>query len=246
MESPFVLLEIKNSRDSEEPVSSMEQVFAAMGSGKPSGLLARLFGSKHSPKWLSFEMVSVNAGVHFFLSTPEELRGYIESQLTAQYPKVLLSPVADYTPHFLSLPHAAGQLSLASPYYLPLKTHKDVRDLDLLASVLGTMAKLPTGEAMAIQMWVSPAGTNWQKTAAGVVARGIPDPTSTTGRTKSHPQARLIEAKISQVGFVAAIRLVAVAANEKRAGELLSTVAGAYGVFGLGEGNRLALSQPAF
>ena len=224
----------------------MEQVFAALGSDKPSGFLASLFGSKHSPKWFGFEVVSVNAGVHFFLSVPSDLRGYVESQLTAQYPKVLLSPADDYAPRFLERPHAVGQLSLTGPFYLPLKIHKDVRDLDMLASVLGTMAKLPTGEAMAIQVWITPAGTNWQKTASAVVSRGIPDPTSPTGRTKAHPQARIIETKISQTGFNAAVRLVSVAGNEKRAGELLSTVAGTYGVFGLGGGNSLALSQPAF
>jgi len=243
----FVLLEVKNSRDSEETPTAMEQAFAALGAGAGGkGLLARLFGGKHAPHFFSFEIVSVNTGIHFFVAVPPGIQVYLESQLTAQYPKVVLTPVGDWAPHFLALPHVAGQLVLSSPFYYPLKTHKDVRDLDLLASVLGQMAKLPMGEAVGVQIRVSPAGSSWQHHGAAVVAKGIPDLSSTVGRTKSHPQARLIETKLAQVGFVAAIRLLVVAPDEERAAALLHSLAGSFGVFTLGEGNVLTIAQPAF
>src|SRR4030042_6735422 len=82
--------------------------------------------------------------------------------------------------------------------------------------------------------------------AAAVVARGIADPTSTTGRTKAHPQARLIESKIAQPGFTTGIRLLAVAPSSGRAKELLYSVGGAYGVYTLGDGNGLTVAEPAF
>ena len=215
MPSPFVLLEIKNSRDSEESPAVMEQVFAALGSGGGhAGLLARIFGNRHEPRFFSFEIVSVNNSIHFFIGLPQVAQTYLESQLTAQYPKVILAPSADYAPHFISLPHATAQLALTSAFYYPLKTHKDVRDLDLLASVLGQLAKLPAGQAAAVQLWISPAGSVWQRTAGRVIAAGIPDPTSQTGRTKTHPHARLIETKIGQVGFLTAVRVLAVAPKQ--------------------------------
>jgi len=247
MNSPIVLLEVKNSRESEEPVTSMEQVFAALSTGRSGGgLFATLFGPRHGPKFFSFEMVSVNTRIHFFVGVPPKEQSYLESQLTAHYPKVLLNPTQDWAPHFLSLPHAVGQLLFTNSFYYPLRTYKEVKDLDLLASILGQMAKLPMGEAMGVQIRVAPAGTNWQRAGAGVVAAGIPDLSSTTGRTKSHPQARIIEGKIAQPGFVAAIRLVAIAPNEERAKELLYGVGGTFGVFTLGDGNGLALAEPAF
>lgn len=246
-ESPLLLLEVKNSRDSEETPAAMEQIFAALGaSAGHGGLFSRLFGPRHAAKYYSFELVAVNARIHFFVGVPGALQTYVESQLTAQYPKVLLAPVEDYAKHFLELPHAAGQLTQTNSYYYPIKTFNDVKDLDILASVLGQIAKLPTGEAIAIQMRVAPAGSGWQHMAASVVAKGIPDPTSTIGRNKPHPHARIIETKIAQVGFVAAIRIVAVAAQEARAKELLHSVAGTFGVYALGEGNALVLSEPAF
>ncbi len=247
MDSPLVLLEVKNSRESEEPVSAMEQVFAALSTGKGrGGIFQNLFGPRHGNRYFSFEIVSVNTRIHFFVGVPQNLQSYLESQITAQYPKVLLAPVTDWAPHFLSLPHATGQLTMTNSFYFPLRTYKDVKDLDLLASVLGVMAKLPMGEAFAVQIRVTPAGTNWQRSGASVVAAGIPDLSSTTGRTKSHPQARLIEGKIAQPGFVVAIRLVGVAPTATRAKELLSGVGGTYGVFTLGEGNGLAVTDPAF
>jgi len=108
------------------------------------------------------------------------------------------------------------------------------------------MAKLPMGEAVGVQIRVSPAGTRWQHHGAAVVAKGIPDLSSTVGRTKSHPQARLIETKLAQVGFVAAIRLLVVAPDQERAEALLQSLAGSFGVFTLGEGNVLTVAQPAF
>ena len=87
MESPHVLLEVRNSRDSEETPAAMEQVFAALGaSADHGGILARIFG-RHKPKYFSFEIVSVNSGIHFLIGMPGEAQGYVESQLTAHYPK---------------------------------------------------------------------------------------------------------------------------------------------------------------
>ncbi len=246
MESPLVLLEVKNSRDSEETPAAMEQVFAAIGAtGGHGGILARIF-RRHTPKYFSFEIVSVNSGIHFFIGMPASAQGYVESQLTAHYPKLLLTASADWAGKFVSLPHATAQLTFANSYYYPLKTYADLRDLDIMASVLGQMAKLPIGEAAAVQIRVTPAGGGWQRAAATIVARGIPDLSSTTGRMKAHPHARLIETKIAHVGFTSAIRLITVAANVTRASDLTHSLAGTFGVYTLGEGNALILSEPAF
>ncbi len=247
MDSSFLLLEVRNSRDSEEAPAVMEQVFAALGSGSGhGGILGRLFGKRHEEKYFSFELVSVNSGIHFFLAIPQSVQTYVESQLTAQYPKLVLTQVPDYAPHFLTLPHVVSQLALTNAYYYPLKTYKDVRDLDLLASILGQMAKLPNGQAASIQLRMTPAGGGWQSAASRVVAAGIADLSSTTGRTKNHPHARLIETKIAQVGFTVATRVVTVAPSVEQAKTLLQSLAGSYGVFTLGEGNGLALSEPTF
>ncbi|MFZ2025555.1 MAG: DUF87 domain-containing protein [Microgenomates group bacterium] len=247
MDADCVVVEVKNTRDSEETPLVMEQVFAAMGMGVSHGFLSRLFGAKPKKTWLSFEIIANKSAIHFYLVTKKQTLAYIESQLTAQYPKLAIAPAADVLPHVFEITHATTQLVLASPYYYPLKTYKDVRDIDLLASVLGCLAKLTNDQSAAIQIRVSPAGSSWQHHASSVVAHGIPDPSSTfPGRTKNHPQAKLIETKTNQVGFQTAIRIVTTGSSKEQAETTLQTIAGTYGVFGLGEGNALVVAKPTF
>jgi hypothetical protein len=247
MSDVLSIFEIKNSRDSEEPISAMEQVLSALGvGGGHGGLWQKLFGSKHAAKFYSLEIVAADSAIHFYICLPSGLNTYVESQIVAQYPKVLIAPAVDYAPHFMSFPHVIGQLNLTAPYYYPLKSYKDVRDLDMLSSILGQIAKLPPGDSVAIQMRIAPAGSSWQSMASHIVEQGIPDPTSTTGRNKSHPQARLIGTKINQTGFTTVIRILAVSADTDRAKALLHIVGGTYGVFALGEGNGLDVSESAF
>ncbi|MBI5620179.1 DUF87 domain-containing protein [Candidatus Gottesmanbacteria bacterium] len=246
--SEMTMFELKNNRDSEETPEAMEQVFAALGStGHHTGFFSSIFGRGHEePRWASFELVSVNSSIHFFIAAPRGVALFLESQLAARYPKMTLTPSPDYAPHFLSLPHAVAHLALGSAYYYPLKTYKDVRDLDLMAGALGQLAALPKGEAVALQLRVSPAGSSWQQSAARVVSAGVPDPSSPTGRTKSHPNARIIESKIHQTGFMTALRMVAVAGSQARARSLVHDISGSYGVFALGEGNSLHAVTPSF
>ncbi|MBP9814122.1 ATP-binding protein [Candidatus Woesebacteria bacterium] len=245
--SQLVIFEIRNSRESEESPLAMEQVFASLGSsGGHGGFLAMLFGHKHAPKYFSLEIVSVNSAIHFFLAVPSNLSEYIESQLTAQYPKLLLAPITDYAPHFLSLPHAVGQMVQGNSFYLPIKTYKDVKDLDILTSLVGHLAKLSSQEAISMQLRLTPAGSGWQHSISQLITRGVPDPNSTVGRTKTHPQAKIMETKMNQVGFRAAIRIVSVGQSEERAKSLLQSFAGTFGVYTAGDGNSLVLSEPAF
>lgn len=245
MDADFVVVEVKNTRDSEETPLVMEQVFAAMGGRTTQGLLSRLFEGRLNQPWLSFEIVATKSAIHFYLVTTKATLSYLESQLTAQYPKLAILPTKDMLPQLLDTTHASSQLVLASPYYYPLKTYKDVRDIDLLSSVLGCLAKLTNDQSAAIQIRVVPAGSSWQRSAAAIVSRGIPDP-SFAGRTKNHPQARLIEGKTNQMGFQTAIRIVATGSSQTIAESTLQTIAGTYGVFGLGEGNTLVVGKPAF
>lgn len=247
MDDSVVVHEIKNARDSEETPAAMEQVFSALGSvGSHGGFFRRLFGPKSAARYVSFEIVAVNSAIHFLIAAPPHVQTYLESQITAQYPKSILTPIEDYMPHFLNAVHAVGQMVMTNSFYFPLKTYKDVRDIDMLSAIAGQLAKLPAEEAVAIQFRVTPAGSGWQSLAASVVARGVPDPTSQIGRNKAHPQARLIETKTNQTGFQVAVRMITVARSVEIAKNNLHTIGGTFGVFTLGEGNGLVMSEPAF
>lgn len=227
----LVIAEVKNAKSSEETPQVMEQVFAAFAAaGHHGAWWHKFFGPRHSPKWASFEIVSVNSGVHFFLVTTTSLYGFFESQLLAQYPSLSLARVDDYLPHFLSLPHKAEVITLSESDYLPLKTYKDVKDVDLLSSLLGSLSRLPQGEAVAMQLRVSPAAGSWQSSGMAMIARGVPD-VNFPGRTKTHPQTRLIEAKLAQPGLATSMRLITVAPELKKVSELTQNVVNTLGVY---------------
>jgi len=244
MDDGLVIVEIKNSRDSEETPLVMEQVFAAIGVTRSKGILEHLFGSKDH-RWFSFEISVIQSIIHFYVVTPKSAYSYLESQLSAQYPKIMMMQVADYVPACMSGPHATAQMALTSASYYPLKTYKDVKEIDLLASVLGCLARFTKEQSAVIQIRVSPAGNSWRQVAAGVLAHGIVDPIDSR-RSKAHPQARLIEGKMNQTGFHTAFRIGVSAPSQQEADTLLQTLAGTYGVFALGEGNALLSAKPAF
>lgn len=239
----FELLEIQNSRESEETPLAMEQVFAALGSAGHRGLFDALLGKSKPHDFASFEIVSELAEIRFFLGVPGGYREYVENQLTARYPRVVCTPAEDYAVRFSERPHASGVMALTNSYFYPLKTYKDVRDINLLASVLGLLARLGKEDAIAIQIRIEPAGSTWQRRAASVIAAGVPD-LNMQGRTKVHPHARIIEAKMQEVGFRVGIRLLGASSSVSAAEALLDRIAGTFGVFTSGEGNSLSLRRP--
>lgn len=149
----------------------------------------------------------------------------------------------DYLDNFKSGAVSATQLALTNPFYFPLKTYKDFRDVDPLSSILGTLAKANPDEKMLIQIVFAPASSKWQKIASRVIEKGITQP---DGHTKSHPQARLIEQKATTVGFQVGIRLLVSTPSPTVTAQLLGNLVGAFGVFNNGEGNLLAPRDPFF
>ncbi len=238
-----VILELRTPKTAEESPASMEQVFSA------------LFSGGHIPHWkrlwikvrtLSFEIANYNQTIHFYSVVPASFRTFLESQLTSQYPKILISAVPDYITNIAKSPFLAiGNLQLASAFYYPIKTIKDFKELDPLSSIVGVLSKLtPTQKAM-IQIVIEPPHFNWHHMVSSMIARGIPDGTSTSPeRTKPFPHVSLIEEKLNHTGYRTYIRLLVGADTNKEALSLLSNIAGSFGAFALGEGNRFVLRRP--
>ena len=238
-----VVLEIRTPKTTEESPESMAQVFAA------------LYPGGHIPHWkrlwikvrtLSFEIASFNQLIHFYIVVPASFQTFIESQITSQYPKILISKIPDYIGTITKSPYLAiGNLQLAFPFYYPIKTFKEFKDLDPLSSIVGVMSKFKINENGIIQIVIEPPHFNWQAMAYRKITKGIPDPTTTApNRVKQLPHARLIEEKSNQTGFRTYIRIMIGAQSNQEALSQLLNLSGAFGAFALGEGNRLILRRP--
>src|SRR4030042_7142486 len=201
------ILELRTPKTSEETPESMAQVFSA------------LFPGGHIPHWkrlwikvrtLSFEISNFNQSIHFYAVVPKSYQSFMESQLTSQYPKILISKVPDYLGYITKSPYLAlGNLILAHAYYYPIKTFKEFKEIDPLSSIVGVLSKLGPDEKGLIQIIIEPPHFNWQAMVESMVARGISDPTSNAPqRPRQIPHASLIEEKANQSGFRTYIRLM--------------------------------------
>lgn len=236
-----VILELRNPRDSEETPEAAAQFFAALPHLK-STLWQRLAGT---PQPITLEIATINQITYFLMVVPKDVQPYIESQLTASYPKIIISPIRDYLPIPEQMKHpSAGKLVLSAASYFPIKTYKEFKDVDPLATVLGTMAKAKENDFMLIQFLVAPAPGNWQSAGLSAIEKGVPVIGGEPGETKPHPQKDLIDQKISETGFRVGIKILTDAESQARSQQLLQNLSGSFGSFTIGEGNSLSLKKP--
>ena len=145
-----VILELRTPKTAEETPESMAQVFAALYSGGHIPHWKRLWIKVHT---LAFEIASFNQTIHFYTVVPQIFQSFLESQLTSQYPKIVITKVPEYLQNIIKSKYLAlGNLRLAFPYYYPIKTFKDFKELDPLSSIIGGISKLGPHKKTLIQI----------------------------------------------------------------------------------------------
>ena len=238
-----VFLEIKTPKSGEETPEAMTQVFASTLAGKHTPFWKKIFTKTKS---LSFELICINQTIHFCIVAPKSLESFLMSQLSSQYPKIIITKIPDFLEEVLQSPHISfGSLELSNSYYYPIKTYKSFDKLDPLSNVLGTLSKLLLKEGAIIQINISPPSFNWQSAVYKMIQRGIPDPTAEAPtRTKPYPNATLMEEKASQSGYKTSIRLLSGAESLSQSQTIIGNIAGSFGAFSLGEGNKLSFKKP--
>lgn len=159
-----VLLEIKVPRQIFKTPRAMEQVFSSLNFGPgETTFISRWWDGKVRP-WLSFELVSIEGKIHFYVWVWKKHKTYVVSQFYAQYPDLEIQEVEDYSagvhydPNLVSVWGMEYALARPDPY--PIKTYidfeldqdakKEEQIVDPLASVFERLSNLGPGE----QLWV--------------------------------------------------------------------------------------------
>lgn len=163
VDSVILMLEIPRTNDKKELAA--EQMFASL-----HGILRDANELKNSggvQEHLSFEIVSTGGQIRFYVWTPKILQSFVEGQIYAQYPTVQIHTVdEDYVEKAKSshpVIHSA-ELGLSMNEALPIKTF-DTFEVDPLAGITGTLAKLGTdeNEELWIQILTRPVADSWHK-----------------------------------------------------------------------------------
>lgn len=156
----FVTLKILVPRNNEKGPLSSEQMFAAL-----HGIFR-----EHLPaqEHVSFEVAADSQSIQFFAFLPRHLKDFVESQIYAQYPRVEIIEVPDYTYEVDITPEtqvAGTELKLLKDEFFPIKTFPNF-EVDPLAGITGVLSTLIPGERIWMQFMLEPATESWQK--AGV------------------------------------------------------------------------------
>lgn len=131
-----------------------ENMFATL-----HGLLKEDIGSQEQ---MSFEFVSVDRGIRFYVVCPPNITKYVESQIYAQYPNSHITKVSDYVPETMpSGTFEVANLSFKLPEYYPIKTFRDFES-DSLSSITSALSEADDNEDLWFQIVVRPVADIWQ------------------------------------------------------------------------------------
>ncbi|MBI4100505.1 type IV secretion system DNA-binding domain-containing protein [Candidatus Microgenomates bacterium] len=230
------ILEVKIPRDTEETLEVASSFFANLISLVGYSLWDRLLFLKKPTIFL--EIAVVDQSIHLFVILPQKNASYFESQIAAQYPLAVITPVKDYLAFKNGERLAFGQMVQSAPFYYPLRTWRSFKDSDPLSSILAALSKAGPGEKMIFQMVLTGA-SSWQNKGWRAMVKDTPD----SVRFQTQVTNKLIEQKIGQAGFQVGIRLLTSAKDQERAESLLSSLTGAFGIFSA-EANSLTFKKP--
>jgi len=171
------MLEIIPPQENLVPVKAMEDVFSLVWTiwDNPTWREKMCSGELDwVPFWCSWEIVSIEGKIHFYLRVPSGNRLTIESALYAHYPDIEIKEVSDYTK--LIPPTAPNEewdvygedYILAKNNVLPIKTYEkffepqgekisaEEKRMDPIISLLEGLSKLGSGEHFWLQFITMP------------------------------------------------------------------------------------------
>ena len=155
-------------KEEKDIISVAEQLFASLSH---AGQSKRLQDFLRSNEHISFEIVSYEKKISFFINCPKHLQDLVEKQIHAQYPKAYIEQVDFYNIFRPKSVVAASEFSLQKKYYYPIRTYKNL-ETDPLNAITNSFSKLSQEESGAVQLIISPAKEGW-RTRANQVALGI-------------------------------------------------------------------------
>ncbi|HSW97654.1 MAG TPA: DUF87 domain-containing protein [Candidatus Saccharimonadales bacterium] len=233
-----VILEVKTSRTGEETPEAMVQFLSSL-----LNLKKRFFYLHYSGVPIALEMAVIDQRIHFYISLPSQYQSFIESQLAAQYPKVLISKVKDYLPEVFKNHQTlyAGQLKLIHNFIYPIRTTVDFKDVDPMASIISMLSKAQSGDTAVIQFLLVPISNGWQRSGRKFIDT---KKTDAAGSAIPNPYTQVVTQKIAYNGFKTAIRIVVNSESIERSNHYLHEIAHSFASFNNPSGNGLVLRKP--
>nr|HPH79008.1 type IV secretion system DNA-binding domain-containing protein [bacterium] len=153
---------LKVPKNNEKTALSAEQMYASL-----HGILRdkwKLFVAGELQEHFSFEIVSSSKYIKFYATVPNQLVDFLEGQIYAQYPTLLIEKVGDYVVDYdrTGRNFASCELVLDRNEVYPIRTF-DSFEVDPLAGVTAVLSKLGDSKNQIwIQFLMRPVDNSWQ------------------------------------------------------------------------------------
>ncbi|MBN1916232.1 DUF87 domain-containing protein [Candidatus Dojkabacteria bacterium] len=224
------IYELRIPRSNEVEPQAADQMFSAfLGIGEKLEGIKKWFGSHIS---ISLEIVAFPESIRFYVTVPKKLAGLVEKQVNGAYSSAEVTKADEYNIFSTKSSVAYASLKLDNEDYKPLKTYEDL-STDTVAAITTAMSKLNKGEALAIQLVLTPAGGEWRKTGKAFVSR-VRSNNADPEKSKINVDEDVlsgIEKKAEKGGFHVAIRIVSVSSTNDFAKVNLDNVINSFDQF---------------
>src|SRR3990172_56092 len=195
-------------------------------------LLASLAKAAQKGTHISLEVTLETGQITFAAVYPKSLHTFIQSQLLATYPDVIMTEIKDYLHNWLIEKNIdLSIIRQAYATYFPLRDYADFKEVDPMLPLLGVLSKARTQDKILVQFVLTPAPSSVQRQAYIYT-----HPNSPAGEYKDKPiieGKKLIEDKLSQPLVGVSIHFAA------SRPELLHDLTGAISVLNRPDGNSL-------
>ncbi len=182
----WVVLEIIPPKNIEKSPKPMESLFVGFAGVEKSFNTLEEFVEGGFPDYMSFEMVSDQGSVHFYVRSMKKYRHLIEAHLYAQYPDVEIVEVPDYVDNVPKLvPNSQWDLwgtdiAMTRDHdAYPIRTYPSYEEsvsgtmIDPLAGLIEVMGKLGPGQHSWLQWVISPASPKWNSTVGKMLVERL-------------------------------------------------------------------------
>jgi len=189
----WTMLEVVPPKENLAPFKAMEDIFSVIWTIYDGANWREKWCEGEltlGPEWASFELVSVEGNIHFYIRCLEVHRHIIESAIYSHYPETEITPAPDYTRNVpQNIPNDEWNLYgcefvLGKPDAFPIKTHSkffepggekvslEEKRIDPIISFLESLARLGPGEQFWYQIVAIPITNRdipWQDEAKKII-----------------------------------------------------------------------------
>lgn len=224
------VFEIRLPKTNEVEIQAADQMFSGL-----LGIYEKLKGKQKfvgAQNFVSFEIVGLPETIRFYVVASKSISNTVEKAINGAYPTAEVTQVDEYNIFNDSSKVEFAALKLNKDSYKPIRTYEEL-STDSLASILTTMGKIKKGEAAALQVVITGAGSDWRNSGKKYVQKVRHNNSDPEKKKIEAPEDLLaaIEKKCEKGGFYVDLRLVSVANNSADALQMLNTMVSSFSQF---------------